>query len=78
MVCAVFAWGNFNFKEKVFLLLLGGAPHHQTSNHILVACDPLIIKQPLPMPANSTPLQNIKDRGSIMMFNQASIFQLVS
>ncbi|KAI0694477.1 hypothetical protein C8T65DRAFT_698961 [Cerioporus squamosus] len=92
MVCAVFVWGKFNSKEKAFLVLwearliielpVGVLILYPSSLFIHFNIDlstlHVVTTQDgsLPTPANSTPLQNVEGRGSIVMFNQASMFQL--
>ncbi|RPD70722.1 hypothetical protein L226DRAFT_224805 [Lentinus tigrinus ALCF2SS1-7] len=92
MVCAVFVWGNFDSKEKAWLVLWEAGLVIELPVGVLIlypsslflhfnvnmSALPIVTTADgqLPTPQNSTPLESVVGRGSIVLFNQASMFQL--
>ncbi|KAM5530099.1 hypothetical protein V8D89_016240 [Ganoderma adspersum] len=92
MMCAVFVYGQFNSKEKAWLVLweaglilelpVGAFIFYPSAlfTHFNVDMMDLHIVTTSdgskPTPETSSPLDGVDGRGSIVLFNQASLFQL--
>ncbi|RPD57505.1 hypothetical protein L227DRAFT_565288 [Lentinus tigrinus ALCF2SS1-6] len=91
MVCAVFVWGTFNHKEKAWLVLWEAGLIIELPPGVLmlypsslfIHCNVdmsnlQIVTTPngeKPTPATASPLKGVPGRGSVVLFNQATMFQ---
>ncbi|RDX40344.1 hypothetical protein OH76DRAFT_1423751 [Lentinus brumalis] len=92
MMCAVFVWGKFDHTEKAWLVLWeakliielppGVLMYYPSSLFTHFNVDPSDLKivttsdGSRPTPENSSPLKGVPGRGSVVFFNQATMFQL--
>ncbi|RPD69760.1 hypothetical protein L226DRAFT_575408 [Lentinus tigrinus ALCF2SS1-7] len=98
MFCAVFVWGNFDHKQKAWLVLWeaglivqlppGVVMFYPSSLfiHFNVNITDTNLKDKIkivftedgsmPTPETSSPLHGVEGRGSVVFFNQATLFQL--
>ncbi|KAI0687310.1 hypothetical protein C8Q76DRAFT_803615 [Earliella scabrosa] len=92
MMCVVFVWGNFRHKEKAWLVLweagliiklrpgcLLSYPSSLFTHFNVNIQDCTIVtteNDADPTPDNSTPINGVKGCGSVVLFNQATMFQL--